>query len=360
MPNWKWIALAAALFLGVFLIQVFRFFLHGVKKRFEGRFNEDSWAHFTVKKNIHRPISIILISVFWIIAWNAIGLIEPLSKVLMAATQILLSFGILQLAYMGVDALGDRLGAYVGKTANTLDDQLAPFATKAMKVLVVILGILITLQNFGVNVVSLLAGLGIGGIALAFAAQDTVANVFGSIMIILDRPFHMGDWIKVADTEGTVEEIGFRSTRIRTFYKTLVTIPNSVMAKEKIDNYSRRPSRRFRHFIGIAYEARPEQLLQFIETVRSMLTQHPNVESSDITVALSALGDSSLQVLVNCFLVLPNPSDESRVQQELLVGIIRVAEATKVSLAFPSQTLYHVLPKDPQPARAQAPTPPSN
>lgn len=359
MPNWKWIALAAALFLGFFLIQALRFFLQGFKKRFEGRFAEESWAHFSLKQEIHRPLSLILVATFWMIAWNAIAPVEPLSKILLGITQILLSLGLLQLAYMAVDALGDVLQAYVRKTSNALDDQLAPFATKAMKVLVVILGILITLQNFGVNVVSLLAGLGIGGVALAFAAQDTVANVFGSIMIILDRPFHIGDWIKVADTEGIVEEIGFRSTRIRTFYKSLITIPNSVMAKEKIDNYSLRPSRRFRHIVGLAYDARPEQIQNFVNDVRSMLTQHPNVNSSDITVSLLTLGDSALQVQVVCFLVLQNPDDEPKIQQELLLGIIRITEANKLNLAFPSQTLYHVLPPDPQPQRTQAPAPPA-
>ncbi|MFN7729464.1 MAG: mechanosensitive ion channel family protein [Bdellovibrio sp.] len=255
-------------------------------------------------------------------------------------SQIILSIAVVRLAYMMVEAGGRKLSVYVEKTPNSLDDQLVSFATKSLKILIIVLGLLIVLQNFGVNVTSLLAGLGIGGLAIAFAAQETVANVFGSITIITDRPFQVGDQIKVTDTEGTVEEVGFRSTRIRTPYQSVVAVPNSIMAKEKIDNMGVRPRRRIRHTIGLTYAATQEQIRYFTDKVRFMLTRHPQVYKDDVTVVLSGFGDSSLNVLVNCFVVAATWNEEIEIQEYLLFEIMTIAKETGVEFAFPTRTLH--------------------
>ena len=120
---------------------------------------------------------------------------------------------------------------------------------------------ILAIQNLGYSVSGLLASLGIGGLAVALAAKDTLSNVFGSLMLILDRPFKLGDWIKAGDMEGTVEEIGFRSTRIRTFAKTLITVPNSIIANLPLDNFSRMPKRRIKLTVGVTYATTPAQML---------------------------------------------------------------------------------------------------
>ena len=133
------------------------------------------------------------------------------------------------------------------------------------------LGILIVLQNMGVNVFSLLAGLGLGGLAFALAAKDTAANLFGSIMILTDRPFKIGDWVKMDGVEGTVEEIGFRSTRVRTFYNSLITIPNATIANVQIDNLGVRQYRRTTATLGVTYDTSMEKMNQFVEGIRKII-----------------------------------------------------------------------------------------
>jgi MscS family membrane protein len=182
-----------------------------------------------------------------------------------------------------------------------------------------------------------------------------VANLFGSITIITDRPFQVGDQIKVTDTEGTVEEVGFRSTRIRTPYQSVVAVPNSIMAKEKIDNMGVRPRRRIRHTIGLTYDANQEQIKHFSEKVRSMLTQHPKVYKDDVTVVFNGFGDSSLNVLVNCFVVAATWNEETEIQEQLLFAIMTIAKEAGVDFAFPTRTL-HVATEPKANAPSQAPT----
>lgn len=339
MPNWKWIGLAAALFLGFFLLALLSPLLSGLRKALQSRAQSPGFPFFVFDQPIHRPLSWLIVAALWIVAWNALGLPETMESILRVCSQLILAIAIIRLLYMMVEAGGRKLSVYVQKTPNTLDDQLVPFATKSLKILIIVLGVLIMLQNFGVNVTSLLAGLGIGGLAIAFAAQETVANLFGSITIITDRPFQVGDQIKVTDTEGTVEEVGFRSTRIRTAYQSVVSVPNSIMAKEKVDNLGVRPRRRIRHVLGLTYDATPDQIKAFTEKVRYMLAQHRMVYKDDVLVVFNGFGESSLNVLLNCFVVAKTFHDENEVQQEILFEIMQIAKEVGVDFAFPTRTL---------------------
>ena len=340
MPNWKWIGLASALFLGFFLIGLLHPVFSGLRKSFQKRAQPSSFFFFLCEQPIHKPLAWLIVSLLWIVAWNALALPSTMENTLRILSQIILSIAIVRLAYMMVEAGGRKLSVYVQKTPNSLDDQLVPFAMKSLKILIIVLGLLIVLQNFGVNVTSLLAGLGIGGLAIAFAAQETVANLFGSITIITDRPFQVGDQIKVTDTEGTVEEVGFRSTRIRTPYQSVVAVPNSIMAKEKIDNMGVRPRRRIRHTIGLTYDANQAQIKHFTEKVRYMLIQHPKMYKDDVTVVFNGFGDSSLNVLVNCFVVAATWNEETEIQEHLLFEIMTIAKEAGVDFAFPTRTLH--------------------
>ena len=164
--------------------------------------------------------------------------------------QVLLTFNIAWACYNLVTLLAHWLSHWAGKTESTLDDQLIPFIRKSLRVFIVVMAVLMLVQNLGYSISGLLASLGIGGLAVALAAKDSLSNIFGSLMILLDRPFTLGDWVKVGDLEGTIEEVGFRSTRIRTFAKTQITIPNSVLMNMSIDNFSRMPKRRIKMTVG--------------------------------------------------------------------------------------------------------------
>lgn len=340
LPNWKWLGLAAAIVVSIFLLLLLGPIFSAVSSVFQKKVHKNTFLFFLLKESIHSAAAWIISGLLMLSAIELLQLPDGFTKVLRGLTQLVLAINGIRLAYMFVNAMGERLEVFVKKTESTLDDQLAPFATKTLKVFVIVMGILIMLQSFGLNVVSLLAGLGLGGLALALAAQDTVANLFGSITIILDRPFQVGDYVKVTDTEGTVEEVGFRSTRIRTFYQSLVSIPNSIMAKEKIDNMGVRPRRRIRHMIGITYDANRSQIEDFISRVRSSLKQNKNVFQDDITVAFQSYGDSTINVLVNCFALASDLTTELQVQQDILFDIMQATKEAGVEFAFPTQTLY--------------------
>lgn len=340
MPNWKWIALVLVTVAGYILRGLFQSLVIYIKEKVAKDSRVSNVVqHFIALEN-QKTFAWIFTVGFWFFCLDALALPETMAKYIKLLLQILLFFHVIRLVYQAVDAIGKVLDHAASLTANTLDDQLAPFITKSLKVFVIIFGLLLALQGLGFNVLSILAGLGIGGLALAFAAQDTAANVFGSINIILDRPFQIGDHIKVLDVEGTVEEVGFRSTSIRTFYNSLVSIPNAVMAKEKIDNLGMRPARRIRHVIGLEYGTSTDQLQQFIDKVRYLLNSHPSVQKDNITVNLTALGDFNLQILVSFHLVTSDVKVENQVQQEVLLDIMTIAEEMKLGFAFPTQTVH--------------------
>jgi MscS family membrane protein len=260
MPNWKWIALALGFLMGLTLRHLLEQGIRRLRSALQRDISSKSFTAYLLRLPSDSILAWIALILAWLFLVDSLKIHEGWDKYLSGLLRILLSFHIIRLSYMAVDAVGSVLVDFAATTDSTLDDRLAPFATKTLKVLVVVMGGLITLQNFDVKVMSLLAGLGLGGLALALAAQDTAANLFGSIMILLDNPFNLGDHVKISDTEGIVEEVGFRSTRIRTFTNTLVTLPNSVVAKEKIENLGIRKARRIRQILELHYETTPEKM----------------------------------------------------------------------------------------------------
>ena len=196
----------------------------------------------------------------------------------------------------------------------------------------------------------MLAGLGLGGLALALAAQDTAANFFGSLMILVDQPFKIGDYIKIGDTEGIVENIGFRSTRIRTFDRSLVTLPNSFVAKEKIDNLTLRDSFRIRHILGFVYSTPTKTLASYCDELRKDLSLDPRVLKDDIRVFFQEMGDFNLQVLVQVYVTPMTAIEFAATRQEFLIQIMNLAEKRGLEFAFPTQT-HHM----PEPTKVERP-----
>jgi MscS family membrane protein len=355
MPTWKWIALIGAFAVGVALFSVFRYSVRKIKGfRKQDSSKQGFWFYYS-KLHIEGPATWILLCLFWFFAIESLELPVRLDKYVTLAVKLIFAFNIVRLAYIGMDALGSILKDYTAKTPSTLDDHLAPLAVKSAKVLVVILGVLIALQNFGVNVMSLLAGLGLGGLALALAAQDSAANLIGSIMIILDRPFSIGDAIKVVDVEGTVESIGFRSTRIRTYYNSLITLPNSTMAKEKIDNMGVRPFRRIRQVLGLHYDTPPDAIEHFCSRVKYIISQDPMSVKETIQVNFNQFADSTLNVLVVFHLQTADTNEELMHTQRIFCDIILAAKEMGVIFAYPTQTVYYMQGIEQSSTPAQSP-----
>ena len=339
VPNWKWLALVgAAVFL--FLFRSVVLWLLALLKKTQVGFLEKSFMQFFLDQKIEKAISWIVICSGAFIVVEYLNLPAGFSHYVILALKLLLTWNIIRMCYMAAEALGQAMQEWSRVTENDFDDHLAPFASRTLKVLVVVVGGLVGLQNFGVNVTALLAGLGIGGVALAFAAQDTVANVFGTITIILDRPFKLGDAVKIGDTEGTIEEVGFRSTRIRTPYNSVISLPNSVVAKEKIDNLSQRNGwMRFRHVLGFTYTADLNGFKKFCDSLRNKLMSDANVDHNRIAVHLNSFGDSSLNVLVNFhYTVSEDDTDLAKINRYLEM-LYQTAAECGLEFAFPTRTL---------------------
>ncbi len=357
MPNWKWIGLAIAIFAGFLLKSILKKTFSKLKTAGWMKSRARGFALHLINTSIESPLAWILTCLFWHASTDSLSLQPGLEKYLGIMITLVMAFNLVLLLYRAVEALGEVLLEYTRTTDNPLDDQLAPMATKILKVLVIILGVLICLQNFGVNVTSLLAGLGIGGLAIAFAAQQTVANLFGSVTIVADRPFQVGDWIKVGDgIEGIVEDIGFRSTRIRTLYNSLITVPNATIANEKIDNMTGRSLLRIRHTIGLTYDATSDQMKHYMKILTEYLKAHPDVDQEDIVVRFVAMGDFSLQILVNFFIPSQLAKREREIQENFLFFAMKTAEELKLEFAFPTATHYvkPMLPKQASQLHPQA------
>ncbi len=239
-----------------------------------------------------------------------------------------------------VNGLGAHFSERAKSTDSPLDDQLIPFVVKTLKIFLVITAVLVVAQNMGYSISGLLASLGIGGIAVAMAAKDTVANVFGSVMILIDRPFTVGDWIKTDEFEGVVEDVGFRSTRIRTFAKTLVNVPNSRLANMVIDNIDAMPKRRIKMRIGVSYATTTDQMQAAIDGIEAILRRHPGVDQEYSLVKFDEFEDSALSIFLYYFSASTVWEEYLQVRQEVNMQIMQLLESLGLEFAFPSRSLY--------------------
>ncbi len=242
--------------------------------------------------------------------------------------------------FSAVDVLDLYFKRFTEKTESKLDDQLAPIIRRILRIIVALLALVMIVQNLGYSVGSLLAGLGLGGLAFALAARDSIANMFGSVTIFTDRPFQVGDWIKAGGAEGTVEEVGFRSTRIRTFEKTLITIPNSNIANSAIENMNARNTRRVKITLGLTYDTTADQMEKALEVVREIVRGHPGVDQGYWLVYFTDFGASSLDIFVYYFSKSTVWAEYLEVRQDVNLKIMRKLTEMGLEFAFPSQTVY--------------------
>ena len=210
--------------------------------------------------------------------------------------------------------------------------------------MIVVVAILMIVQLWGYDVTSLLAGLGLGGLAFALAAQKTLANLFGSIMIFTDRPFKLGDWIQIKHGEGVVEDIGLRSTKIRTFANTLISVPNADVADVPIENYSMMTKRRIRATIGLTYSTPPATVDRIVERIREHLAQNEAIDQGFWAVNFVEFGASSLDIMLYCFTITTDWKPFMDHRQALFLTIMRIVNEEGSSFAFPSQSLYMETP----------------
>jgi len=292
---------------------------------------------------LERPVGALIILIGFRIAFGVLRLpSEPLDipRFLRVMIVVLITIDVAWLFMRLADVFGVFLMTITRRTDSTMDDQLVPLIRKAIKVVIALLAFVMVVQNMGYKVTGLLAGLGIGGLAFALAAQSTLSNLFGSITILLDRPFRVGELVSGDGFFGVIEEIGLRSTRVRTLDKTLVTVPNAKLADMAVDNLTLRPRRRVRFTVGVTYETDADRMERALERIQAVVEARDDVDHESILIRFTDFGDSSLDILVQFLTTRLDWGEYLLVKQETNLAIMRELEKLGLEVAFPTRTIY--------------------
>jgi MscS family membrane protein len=331
-PLWRWFGIVAVLGAGFAVIMLcYRLCRHWSKRGKSAK----RWARLL------KPLSVVMVTPAVVLILAEVLRITGI--VYQAATLSLWTVFYLALTWLAWatgSAVAEAVIAHERLRESSIDSQLVRLALRLVT-LVLAVAILVTgADHIGLPAYSVLAGLGVGGLAVALAAQQTLANLLGSIIIMVEKPFAIGHWIKVEGVEGVVEDVGFRSTRIRTFYDSLVTIPSSQMVSSTVDNMELRKFRQVKTLLNLTYDTPVEKIKGFVEGTLHILQNHPDTRKDNIQVVLNELGPHSLDILLNFFLKVPNRMAELTQRQGILFDILSLAESMGVQFAFPTQTLH--------------------
>jgi MscS family membrane protein len=337
IPLYRWIlficALALSIALGSAVTRALSPLLRRALRRLIGQ--EDTQALASIKA----PVRVVLIS-------GAILLFSNLSITLYMRQfwkNVGVTVAIVGLAWLAIKLIGILSTLHARHLlSRQMQGKIAMWAllSRLLKAAVAIVAALLLLRSAGANLTAILAGLGVGGIAVALGAQKTLENLFGGMMIISDEPIRVGDFCRLGDQLGTVEDIGLRSTRIRTLSRTVVAIPNGQLAIMNIENFSVREKFWFRHMIGLRYETSADQLRYVLAEVRRMFHEHSKVDPADARIRFVGLGSSSLDLEMFAYIKAAGMPEFLGIQEDLLLRIMDIVAKSGTGIAFPSQTTY--------------------
>ncbi|RYG36894.1 mechanosensitive ion channel family protein [bacterium] len=332
---WKWLFLSvlfAMLALTVGAVQL----AIAVLTRLFFRAKKGSEVHKRISR-IGSAVGIILTCVMIYRGTPYLGFPGAVTGLVDIATHAIVVLCGVLLAYMAWDA---AVHLYVRKFAarsESTESLIAPIVSQLGKAVITFLGVLTLFSTVGINVVGLLTTLGIGGLVLALAAKDSVENLFGSMMFLIEMPFRIGDRIRVGEVDGVVEKIRLRSTQIRTAEDSVVLLPNGAMVTKNVENLGMRRHRRFKTHISVAYDSSSESLSVFIQRIRSILSDRPYVAKDRQLVYLNDFGDNSLDILLDCMLEAETFEEELSQRDEILRGVLRAAEEVGIDLVISSR-----------------------
>lgn len=348
-PNWftdEYLGIEIEQYIGFGLLAIAVTILHFALLRLitifvRRRYSGDDLSFWEVeRRRLNRGILLVTAGITLLVGFPMLDFDPEIENVVNQIASLVAAVGVLQVAYRAIDIFMDVLARRATQTESKLDDSLVPLLRTAVRLFVTFVGLLFVLQNLDINVSSLIAGLGLGGLAIALAAQDTVRNLLGGVTIFADKPFEVGDWVVVDGVEGTVEAVGFRSTRVRTFYNSLISVPNGNLMDSGIDNMGQRRWRRYKTTLGVAYHTKPDQLQAFVEGIRAIIQANPGMRQDYYIVEFHGFGATSLDILVYCFIDAEDWNEELRTRHVLNLDIMRLAESLQVEFAFPTQTLH--------------------
>ncbi len=275
--------------------------------------------------------------------WFALGMLKlpnALENLISHTYQVIVALLIGWVLSRLFDAIyKEYLLPFAERTENDLDDQLLPILKKGVKLVIWSMAVVIGLNNAGYDVGALIAGLGIGGVALALAAKDTISNVFGGFTIFADQPFKLNERIKIDGYDGTVVEIGVRSTRLRTLEGRIVTIPNATFTDAPVENVSREPSRKIKLDLGLTYDTTPEAMQKALDIVAEINQANPHTEEKIIT-SFNGFGDFAMNIMFIYYI--KKGEDLAMTQSEINLEILKQFNAAGLEFAFPTQTIYNI------------------
>ncbi len=336
IPLYKLALSLAVLFCFLILRKLFIFFIIKSIKRLTAR--TETEIDDILLSIISKPLSFLIVIAGIYIALRIAGIdYEVISSVF----RTLFIFVISWTAYNAVKAFEGHFYRFAAKFGKDFAKEVGSFFIRIVKAFVIVVGSVAILQEWGINVSALIASLGIGGLAFALAAKDTAANLFGGITVLIDKSMKVGDWVKIGDVEGIVEDIGLRTSKIRSFEKSLIVIPNQVLANQSLENFSRRNVRRIKMTIGITYSTTREQMVNILKDIREMLRNHPGIAKDQLLmVYFTDFGDSSLDIFIYCFTNTAVWQDYLAIREDVNLKIMEIVEKHGASFAFPSRSIY--------------------
>ncbi len=286
------------------------------------------------------PLRLIMAVLVFSAGKLTLGLAVPVRHTLSGIEDTLLIIAVAWIILRLLDLITDLVKEYLVRRAQVSATSLLPPGRKTAKVIVVGIAAIALLNSFGFNVTALLAGLGVGGIALALAAQKSLENLFGGITLYVDQPVRVGDFCRFGDKIGTVEDIGLRSTRVRTLDRTVVSIPNAEFANLQLDNFAKRDKIWYHPRIGLRYETSPDQIRYILVEIRKMLYAHPKIDPDPARIRFVGFGAYSLDLDIFAYVKVADYGEFLEVAEDVNLRIMDIVERAGSSFAFPSQTTY--------------------
>ncbi|MCB0686036.1 MAG: mechanosensitive ion channel family protein [Saprospiraceae bacterium] len=336
---WQLAGLMILVVLGIILHLLFSWFLR-ILIKYSSRSIETIEHYSDYVRKIAKVGSLYLL--IWVlkIFYPLLQFPAKVNMVVQTIFKITLSILLMLVLLRAIKLFAAYLRSLSARTESRMDDQIVPIVEQILKIVVIVVALLNILHLLDFNVTALIAGVSIGGLALALAAQDTVKNFLGSVMIFTDKPFQIGDWVEGDGFVGSVVEVGFRSTRIRTSDTSIISVPNGSMANVSVTNKGVRQYRLFATNIGITYDTPPDLIEFFIKGLKEIIIHHPEVANDDYYVYFNDLASSSLNIFMRCYMKAPTYDDELRIRESIHFAVVRWAAKLGVRFAFPSSTLY--------------------
>ncbi len=331
-PLWRWFGITIILGASLLFVRLcFR-----LSRYWSSRASSSGqWA------DLLRPVSLVVVApIAALILGDVLRISGGVYEVLTLSFWTLFYLALTWTVWVAGGTIASSVIAQEHLLASSIDSQLIRLVLRLITFIVAIAILVAGADRIGLPAYSVLAGLGVGGLAVALAAQQTIANLIGSLIIMVEKPFSVGDSIKLKDAEGVVENVGFRSTRIRTVYNSVVTMPSSQIVNSTIDNMALRDYRQIKIELNLTYDTPIEKIKDFIEGIKQILEAHSNTRKDNIQVFFYQFGSHSLDISVEFFLKVPDKVVELTDRQQIFLDILRLAETMDVQFAFPTQTLH--------------------